>query len=58
VANDTDLGRRKFFEIGIYAITGTIALVSTAALALFTIGQSFRKRRSRWVEVKLEDPQS
>ena len=58
MGNDSDVGRRKFFEIGIYAITGTIALVSTAALALFTIGPSFRKRRSRWVEVKLEDPQS
>jgi len=58
VGNDSDVGRRKFFEIGIYAITGTIALVSTAALALFTIGPSFRKKRSRWVEVKLEDPQS
>jgi len=58
VGNDSDVGRRKFFEIGIYAITGTIALVSTAALALFTIGPSFRKKRSRWVEVKLEDPQT
>jgi Rieske Fe-S protein len=56
VANDTDLGRRKFFEIGIYAITCTIALVSTAALTLFTIGPAFKKKRSRWVEVKLENP--
>ena len=58
MGNDSDVGRRKFFEIGIYTITGTIALVSTAALALFTIGPSFRKKRSRWVEVKLEDPQT
>jgi Rieske Fe-S protein len=58
VGSDSDVGRRKFLEIGIYAITGIIAMVSTAALALFTIGPSFRKKRSRWVEVKLKNPQS
>ena len=57
MGNDSDAGRRKFIEIGIYAIAGTITMVSTAALALFTIGPSFRKKRSRWVEVKLENPQ-
>lgn len=45
-------------EIGIYAITGTIAAVSSAAFALFTIGPSFRKKRSKWVEVKFENLQS
>lgn len=58
MGNDSDVGRRKFIEIGIYALTAAIALVSTAALALFTIGPSFRKKRSRWVEVKVENPQS
>jgi len=58
VGNDAHVGRRKFFEIGIFVITGTIALVSTAVLTLFSIGPSLKKKRSRWVEVKLDNPQS
>jgi Rieske Fe-S protein len=45
-------------EIGIYVITGTIAAVSSAALALFTIGPSLRKKRSKWVEVQFGNHQS
>lgn len=43
---------------GICAIAGTIAAVSSVVLALFTIGPSFKKRRSRWVEVPFENPQA
>jgi Rieske Fe-S protein len=41
-------------EIGIYTITGTIAAVSSAALARFAIGRSFEKQKSKWIEVELE----
>jgi len=58
MGNNSDSSRRRFMEIGIYAIGGTIAAVSTAALARFTIGPSFRKEWSQWVEVRLENPQT
>ena len=40
-----ELSRRKFMEIGIYAISGTIAAVSTVALGVFAVGPSFRKSK-------------
>ena len=42
-------------EIGIYTISGTMALVSGAILARFAIGPSFDKKRPKWVEVELEE---
>lgn len=45
-------------EVGIYAVTGAIAVASSAALALFAIGPSLSKKRSRWVEVKFGNPPS
>ena len=47
VEKETDLNRRKFMEIGIYTITGTIAAVSSVALARFAVGPSFNKEKSR-----------
>jgi len=57
VEKETDLNRRKFMEIGIYTITGTIAAVSSVALARFAVGPSFNKEKSRWIELDLEDVQ-
>ena len=51
--NPTGINRRKFMEFGIYTITGTIAAVSSVALARFAVGPSFDKKRSKWVEVEL-----
>jgi len=45
-------------EIGIFGVGGAIAAVSIAALARFTVGPSFRKELSQWVEVELENPQT
>lgn len=42
-------------EIGIYTITGSIAAVSSAALARFAVGPSFNKERSKWVQMELGD---
>ena len=39
-------------EIGIYAITGAIAALSTFVLARFAVGLSFVKKRARWVAVE------
>jgi menaquinol-cytochrome c reductase iron-sulfur subunit len=52
-----ELSRRKFMEVGIFAITGTIAAVSTTALARFAVGPSFEKEQVKWVEVDPEDVQ-
>ena len=52
---ESDLNRRKFMEIGIYTITGTIAAISSAALARFAVGRSFEKKKSRWIEIELDD---
>ncbi len=41
VEKEADLNRRKFMEIGIYTITGTIAAASGVALARFAVGSSF-----------------
>ena len=54
---ESDINRRKFMEIGIFAITGTIAAVSTAALARFAVGPSFEKEQAKWIEVDPEDVQ-
>jgi menaquinol-cytochrome c reductase iron-sulfur subunit len=54
---ESELSRRKFMEVGIFAITGTIAAVSTAALARFAVGPSFEKEQVKWVEVDPEDIQ-
>jgi Rieske Fe-S protein len=55
MGKESELDRRKFLEVGIFAITGSIAAVSTVALARFTVGPSFNKERSKWIEVELED---
>jgi Rieske Fe-S protein len=52
---EPDLNRRKFMEIGIYTITGTITAVSGVALTRFAIGPSFHKMKSKWIEVELEN---
>jgi Rieske Fe-S protein len=54
---DSDINRRKFMEIGIYTITGTIAAVSGVALARFAVGSSFDKTKSKWIELNSEDVQ-
>ena len=49
----SDVNRRKFMEIGIYTITGTIAAVSGVALARFAVGTSFEKKNpngSSWTQ--------
>lgn len=51
---DPELNRRKFMEIGIYAITGTIAAASSVALARFAVGLSFEKAKSEWIEIAPE----
>lgn len=55
MGNESDLNRRKFMEIGIYAISGTIAAVSGVALTRFAIGPSFNKKKSKWIEIELEN---
>lgn len=52
MSNESGLGRRKFMEIGIYAITGAIAALSTFVLTRFAVGLSFVKKRARWVAVE------
>jgi Rieske Fe-S protein len=55
MGNESDLNRRKFMEIGIYGISGTIAAVSGVALTRFAIGPSFEKKKSKWIEFELEN---
>ena len=57
MAKESDLNRRKFMEIGIYTITGTIAAVSGVALARFAVGPSFDQTKSMWIELNSEDVQ-
>ena len=52
---ESELDRRKFLEVGIFAISGTIAAVSSAALVRFAVGPSFNKKKSKWIEVELEN---
>ena len=54
---EADLNRRKFMEIGIYTITGAIAAVSSVALTRFAVGTSFKKKRSKWIELDSDDLQ-
>ncbi len=58
MSQKSDLNRRKFMEIGIYAISGTIAAVSGTAFARFAIGPSFKEQKSKWIEVELEESQN
>ena len=51
---ESEVNRRKFMEIGIYSIGGTIAAASSVALATFAVGPSFNKDKSKWIEVELE----
>ena len=41
-------------EVGIYAITGAITVVSGVALARFAVGPSLRKEKGKWIEVELD----
>ena len=55
MGKEYDLNRRKFMEVGIYAITGAITVVSGIALTRFSVGLSFRKEKAKWIEVELDD---
>ena len=55
MGNESEMGRRKFMEVGIYSITGAIALVSGVALAHFAVGPAVRSDKSKWIEVELDD---
>jgi len=55
VGKESELGRRKFLEVGIFAISGSIVAVSSVALARFTVGPSFRKEKSKWIQVDFEE---
>ena len=55
MGNESDLNRRKFMEIGIYSISGTIAAISGVALTRFAIGPSFKKKKAKWIEIDLEN---
>jgi len=55
MGKESDMNRRKFMEVGIYAISGSIAAVSSVALAGFSIGPSFRKEQSKWIEIEAQD---
>ena len=55
MSKDSDMNRRKFMEIGIYTISGTIAAVSGVALARFGVGPSFEKEVSKWIEIDARD---
>ena len=54
---ESELSRRKFMEVGIFAITGSITAVSATARARFAVGPSFEKEKSKWIEVDPEDVQ-
>ena len=54
MGNESEINRRKFMEVGIYTIGGTIAAASSVALATFAVGPSFKKDKSKWIEVELE----
>ena len=57
MAEESELNRRKFMEVGIYAITGAITVVSGIALTRFAVGTSFEKKKSKWIELDSEDVQ-
>ena len=52
---ESELNRRKFMEVGIYAITGAITAVSGVALASFAVGPSLRKEKTKWIEIELDE---
>jgi Rieske Fe-S protein len=52
MSKESGLGRRKFMEIGIYTLIGTMAALSTFVLARFAVGLSFVKKRSKWIAVE------
>jgi hypothetical protein len=43
MSNESDMHRRKFMEIGIVTISGTMAALSAIVLARFAVGLSFVK---------------
>lgn len=55
MGHESDLNRRKFMEVGIYAITGAITAVSGIALTRFAVGTSLRTEKTKWIEVELEE---
>ncbi len=55
MSSESDMDRRKFMEVGIYAITGAITVVSGVALTGFAVGPSFRKEKAKWIEIELDD---
>ena len=52
MSSTSAMNRRKFMEIGIYTIGGSIAAVSGVTLAGFAIGPSFKVKRAKWVEAE------
>jgi len=55
MSEESDMNRRKFMEVGIYAIAGAITAVSGVALTRFAVGPSFRDEKVKWIEVELDD---
>jgi Rieske Fe-S protein len=55
MGKESEFNRRKFMEVGIYAITGAITAVSGVALARFAVGSSLRKEKTKWIEVELDE---
>ena len=53
--NPSGINRRKFMELGIFTISGTIAAVSSVTLGRFAVGPSLDIKRSKWIEVELAD---
>jgi Rieske Fe-S protein len=53
MSSSSDMNRRKFMEIGIFAISGTLTAVSGVALARFAVGPSFDRKRPKWVEIDM-----
>lgn len=51
---ETEINRRKFMEIGIYVISGSMTAVSGGVLARFAVGPSFKDEKSKWVAVDLD----
>jgi len=50
----SEVNRRKFMEVAIYTIGGTIAAASSVALATFAVGPSFKKEKGKWIPVEIE----
>jgi Rieske Fe-S protein len=54
MGNESEINRRKFMEVGIYTIGGTIAAASSVVLTTFAVGPSFKNEKAKWIEVELE----